>query len=202
MPQISRIFTNLLFALNKILIRVIRGKLFFVKSYTNKMTNNWDEIKWIFEPDGALRDIYVQNVEIEDWKILINYLNANHIVKYGLLGENKEINNIDLEYLIYYLNDETGELEVKIVSIIIDDIIINLHFFSIDEIEFDIDPKEIYSFDNYKKILDFMNKVSKILNKPLILTGENQRKFHLINVDFSKKTIKILTKKEAEQLWK
>lgn len=166
------------------------------------MTNNWDEIKWIFEPDGALRDIYVQKVEIEDWKILINYLNANHIVKYGLLGENKEINKIDLEYLIYYLNDETGELEVKIVSIIIDDIIINLHFFSIDEIEFDIDPKEIYSFDNYKKILDFMNKVSEILNKPLILTGENQRKFPLINVDFSKKTIKTLTKKEAEQLWK
>lgn len=166
------------------------------------MTNNWDEINWIFEPDGALRDIYVQDVEIEDWKILINYLNTNHIVKYGLVGENKEINKIDLEYLIYYLNDETGELEVKIVSIIIDDIIINLHFFSIDEIEFDIDPKEIYSFDNYKKILDFMNKVSEILNKPLILTGENQRKLPLINVDFSKKTIKTLTKKEAEQLWK
>ncbi|MGE6355155.1 hypothetical protein ACQKCJ_14905 [Flavobacterium sp. NPDC079362] len=41
---------------------------------------DWDEIKWIFEPDGALIDIYVQNVKIEDWKILINYLNANHIV--------------------------------------------------------------------------------------------------------------------------
>ncbi|WP_337964703.1 hypothetical protein [uncultured Flavobacterium sp.] len=164
------------------------------------MTNNWDEIKWIFEPDGALRDIYVRNVKTEDWKILINYLNINYIVRYGTLGENKEINKIDLEYLIHYLNDETGELEVKIVSIIIDDIVINLHFFSIDEIEFDVDPKEIYSFDNYKKLLGFMSEVSQILNKPLILTGENQIEFPLINVDFSKKIMNALTKKEAVRL--
>ena len=166
------------------------------------MINNWDEIKWIFEPDGSLIDIYAQNVKIEDWIILINYLNANHIVKYGPLGENKETNKIDLDYLIHLLNDKTGELELKIVSIIIDDIIINLHFFSIDEIEFDIDPKEIYSFDNYNKILDFMNKVSELLNKPLILSGENYSEFPLINLDFSKNLIKVLTKKEAKQLWK
>ena len=166
------------------------------------MINNWDEIKWIFEPDGSLIDIYVQNVKIEDWIILINYLNANHIVKYGPLGENKETNKIDLDYLIHLLNDKTGELELKIVSIIIDDIIINLHFFPIDEIEFDIDPKEIYSFDNYNKILDFMNKVSELLNKPLILSGENYSEFPLINLDFSKNLIKVLTKKEAKQLWK
>ena len=166
------------------------------------MINNWDEIKWIFEPDGSLIDIYVQNVKIEDWIILINYLNANHIVKYGPLGENKETNKIDLDYLIHLLNDKTGELELKIVSIIIDDIIINLHFFSIDEIEFDIDPKEIYSFDNYNKILDFMNKVSELLNKPLILSGENYSEFPVINLDFSKNLIKVLTKKEAKQLWK
>ncbi|CAA9200175.1 hypothetical protein [Flavobacterium collinsii] len=163
---------------------------------------NWNEIKWIFETDGSLRDIYVKNVKIEDWKILINYLNKNHIVKYGTTGENKEINKIDLEYLIHYLNDETGELEAKIASIIIDDIMINLHFFSIDEIELDIDPKEIYSFVNYRKILDFMVQLSELLDKPVILTGENQSEFPLINVDFSKKIIKTLTKKEAEQFWK
>jgi len=166
------------------------------------MTDNWDEIKWIFESDGSLRDIYVENVKIEDWKILINYLNTNHIVKYGPTGENEEINKIDLEYLIQYLNDETGELEAKMVSIIIHDIIINLHFFSVNEIEFDIAPKEIYSFDTYKKILNFMNQISEVLNKPLILTGENQSDFPLINVDFSKKLIKTLTQKEAEQLWR
>ncbi|MFH6987668.1 hypothetical protein ACHRVW_07975 [Flavobacterium collinsii] len=166
------------------------------------MITNWNEIKWIFETDGSLRDIYIKNTKIEDWEILINYLNINHILQYGPPGKNKETYKIDLEYVIHYFNDETGELETKIASIIIDDIIINLHFFSVDEIELDIDPKEIYSFDNYRKILGFMNQLSELLDKPVTLTGENQSESPLINVDFSKKIIKTLTKKEAEHFWK
>ena len=100
------------------------------------------------------------------------------------------------------LNDETGEMECKTVSIILGNIIINTHFFCIDEIEFDIDPKEINTIFDFEKVLNFINQISLILNKPVILTGENQREFPLIKVDFSKKLIKALTKKEAKQLWK
>jgi len=166
------------------------------------MKNNWEEINWIFEPDGTLRDIYVENVTIEEWMILIDYLNLNHFIRYGPTGENQLINLIDLEYSIQYLNDETGLMESKCASIIIDAIIINLHFFSIDQIEFDIDPKEINSFEDYKKIVNFMNQISQKLEKTVILTGENQIDFPLLKVDFSKETIKTLTKKEAMKLWK
>lgn len=168
----------------------------------SRMTNNWEEIKWIFEPDGTLRDIYVENVDIEDWKNLIDYLNANHILKYGPSDENQIINKIDKHYLIQLLTDVTGKLELKTVAIIIDDIIINTHFFTVDEIEFDIEPEEINSVDNYEKVLSFMNEISRILNKQLILTGENQIKFPLVTVEFSKNLIKALTKKDAEKLWK
>lgn len=165
------------------------------------MTNNWEEIKWIFEPDGTLRDIYVENVDIKDWKILIDYLNANHIVKYGPSDDNKIINRIDKDYLIQLLTDNTGKMELRTVSIIIDSIIINTHFFKVGEIEFDIEPKEINSVANYEKVLNFMNEISRILNKQLILTGENQSEFPLVKVEFSKKLIKALTKKEVEKLW-
>ena len=165
------------------------------------MTNNWEEIKWIFEPDGTLRDIYVENVNIEDWKILIDYLNANHILKYGPSNDNKIVNKADKDYLIKLLSDETGEMELKTLSIIVENIIINTHFFTIDEIEFDIEPREINSETDYEKLLSFMNEISKILNKPLILTGENQIDFPLIKMDFSKGLIKALTKKDAEKLW-
>ncbi|BDU25344.1 hypothetical protein [Flavobacterium sp. GSB-24] len=166
------------------------------------MCNIWEEIEWIFEFDGSLRDIYVENVTIEDWKILIDFLNLNHLTQYGVTGENEIKNEIDKEYLILMMNDETDTMECKTVSIIIDDIIINTHFFSADEIEFDIDPREIKSFEDYIKVVNFMNQISKILNKPLILTGENQKDFPLIKVDFSKNLIKTLTKKEAIKLWK
>ncbi len=166
------------------------------------MTNNWEEIKWIFEPDGTLRDIYVENVDIEDWKILIDYLNTNHIVKYGPSDDNQIINKINKEYLIQLLTDVTGKLELKTVTIIIDNIIINTHFFTVDEIEFDIEPEEINSVEDYEKVLSFMNKISRVLNKQLILTGENQIQFPLVTVEFSKNLIKALTKKDPEKLWK
>ncbi len=173
-----------------------------LKKSKSRMTNNWEEIKWIFEPDGTLRDIYVENVDIEDWKILIDYLNANHIVKYGPSDDNQIINKIDKDYLIQLLTDVTGKLELKTVAIIIDDIIINTHFFTVDEIEFDIEPKEINSVEDYKKVLSFMNEISRILNRQLILTGENQIQFPLVRVEFSKNLINALTKKDAEKLWK
>jgi hypothetical protein len=93
-------------------------------------------------------------------------------------------------------------MELKTVSIIIDSLIINTHFFTVDEIEFDIEPKEINSVANYEKVLNFMNEISRILNKQLILIGENQSEFPLVRVEFSKKLIKALTKKEVQKLWK
>jgi hypothetical protein len=161
------------------------------------MTTNWEEIKWIFEPDGALRDIYVENVDIEDWKILIDYLNTNYTVKYS----SSEVNKINKDYVIQLLTDLTGEMDLKTVSIIIDNIIINSHFFSINEIEFDIKPEEIDSVISYEKVLSFMNEISRILNKQLILTGENQIECPLIKVDYSNKIAKALTKKEVKELW-
>ena len=166
------------------------------------MKNNWEEIKWIFEPDGSLRDIYVKNVTIEDWKILIDYLNASYIIKYGSANDNKIANKADKDYLIKLLTDGAGEMELKTVSIIIENIIINTHFFTIDVIEFDIEPREINSETNYVKLIGFMNEISRILTKPLILTGENQIDFPLIETDFSKGLIKALTMKDAKKLWK
>lgn len=162
------------------------------------MKNNWKEIKWIFEPDGSLRDIYVKNVTIEDWKILIDYLNASYIIKYGSANDNKIANKADKDYLIKLLTNGAGEMELKTVSIIIENIIINTHFFTIDVIEFDIEPREINSETNYEKLIGFMNKISRILTKPLILTGENQIDFPLIETDFSKGLIKALTMKDAK----
>ena len=39
---------------------------------------DWDDIKWIFELDGTLRDIYVQEVSIIDWENLIDLLNKRY----------------------------------------------------------------------------------------------------------------------------
>jgi len=32
---------------------------------------DWSSQKADFEPDGSLRDIYIQNATIEDWKLVV-----------------------------------------------------------------------------------------------------------------------------------
>ncbi|MEN2402242.1 hypothetical protein GKZ90_0020805 [Flavobacterium sp. MC2016-06] len=156
------------------------------------MTINWNNVKWIFKPEGSLRDIYVKNVNIADLIILIDYLNQNYLLKYGTTGENK----IDKDYVLQYLNDDTGESEIKTASIFIGEIMINIHFFDDTEIEFDIDPSEINSNIDFEIIIRFMNNISQILNKEVILTGENESEYPLITVNYLTQSITVINKNQ------
>lgn len=93
-------------------------------------------------------------------------------------------------------------MECRTASIIIDSIVINTHFFSDQQIEFDIDPREINSSLDLERILRFMRSISSILQKEIILSAENsENDFPLIKVDVSKEITNILTEEEAKRLW-
>ena len=161
------------------------------------MTQNWDNIKWIFEPDGwLLRDIYIQDVSLTDWKQLIDFLNCTYNLKFG----EEDLIQIDKEYVINYLTDNTGEIESKTLRIDLDGIDVHCYFFLQDEIEFDIVSKDIKSFSDFGKLEEFMTAISKVLKKQITLTGENDPKFPLIKIDYEKEIYKILTKQEAKEL--
>lgn len=157
------------------------------------MNRNWKDIKWIFEPDGSLIDIYVQEISLNDWRKVINLINEKYEVKYD--GTKR----IDEQYTIEYLTDATGEMESKSATIHLGEIQVNCHFFLDDQIEFDIDPKEINSIKDFEAIEAFMIDISAELNNQVILTGENDIKFPLIKIDTKRRINKILTKDEMNE---
>jgi hypothetical protein len=165
------------------------------------MKRNWDNIKWIFEIDGTLRDIYVQEVSISDWEKLIDLLNEKYSVRYVITDEVRNPNQIDKEYVIKFLTDEAGEMDSPFVSIDIGEIQINCHFFLTDQIEFDLNPEQINSIEDFEKVKKFMEIVSQSLSNQVTLTGENSPKFPLIKVDKVKRIRKILTEGEAKNFW-
>ena len=159
------------------------------------MKRNWQDIKWIFEPDGALRDIYVQEVSLNDWKKIIDLLNEKYKISSG--GNNQ----IDKSYVIEYLTDEAGEIESKSASVFLGGIRLNCHFFLADQIEFDVDPKEVNSIEDFELIENFMANVSKSLNNQITLTDENHPKFPLVKIDSNRGINKILTEEEVKEYW-
>ena len=160
------------------------------------MTRNWNDIKWIFKPDGSLRDIYVQDVTLSDWEKLIDFLNLNYDIKFG----EDEKNRIDKDYVIEYLKDETGEMESKSLKIDFNGVNFHCYFFLPDQIEFDIDPREIKTVSDFESIEKFMISISRTLKNQVTLTGENSPEFPLIKIDFEKDVNIVLTEKEATEL--
>jgi len=159
------------------------------------MKRDWNNIKWIFEPDGALRDIYVQEVSLRDWKNLTDLINEKYTVIYE--GEKK----IAKQDVIEYLTDKTGEVECKTVSIELEKIQLNCHFFLEDEIEFDIDPKQINSLEDFELVEKFMIDLSKSLDNQITLTYENDSKFPLVKIDVNRGVNRILTEEEVKEYW-
>lgn len=166
------------------------------------MTEQFEKHRWIFEPDGSLLDIYIQETTLNDWLTLIEFLNANYKLKYGPTSENESEDKINKDYITTYLTDKTGEREGRTVSILADNLVFNCHFFLQDEIEFDANPKEFNGQKDFETIIAFMTAVSKALNKEIILTPENSSQFPLITIDAKSGYIKISSQDELKQLHK
>lgn len=158
------------------------------------MKRDWNEIKWIFEPDGSLRDIYIQDISLNEWEKLIDCLNDNFSLTYA----NKD--KIDKGNVLKYLRSKSGELESRLVSINLEGLKINCHLFLAQQIEFDLDPKEIKSIGDFELIEHFMVCISDALQQQVTLTGESTPQFPLFKVDSKNGINKILTEKEAEDL--
>ena len=166
-----------------------------------KFDRNWNKAKWIFKTNSGLKDIYVQDVDSSDWEKLVEFLNSEYTLIFGVDKKNGT-DRIDFDFVQKMWSDETGELETKSLTINLNGVIIKSYFFCSEQIEFDIQPTEIKSGSELNLILDFMQSISNCLKKQLTLTEENQAEFPLIKVDFENGIEKILTKKEAKRIWK
>ena len=57
---------------------------------------------------------------------------------------------------------------------------LNCSFYAEDEIEFDLDPRDVSSEDEFLRVMDFMRLIGKRLAKDVLLTEENAHDFVLI----------------------
>ncbi|GET25995.1 hypothetical protein [Prolixibacter sp. NT017] len=158
------------------------------------MTRNWNDIQWIFEADGSLRDIYVQDISLQEWEKLIDHLNDNFNLTYS------DNDKIDKKYVLRYLQDTSGEMESKSLTINLGQIKVNCYFFISEQIEFDIDPKDVNSLNDFEKIEKFMTSISEALQEQVTLTAANNPEFPLFKIDTKNEINKILTEKEASEI--
>jgi len=142
---------------------------------------NWTDLKnRIYYWDGSWRDIYVLQTTIEDNKKWTDFVNQNYRIDWFNGLSQKDENRIDFDVIKGFWN---GNHDLRSTAkIFIDNIQINNHFFIDSEIENDIDPRKINSFEDHLRILKYMSDLSLLLGKPTILTPENDKEIVLMKV--------------------
>lgn len=142
---------------------------------------NWTQLKKeIYYCDGSLRDIYVFQTNLEDNEKWTNLVNQLYSVKWFNGLTQTEEQKIDIQVIRGYLKGEHSLCSSA--NVYIDKIQINNHFFIDNQIENDISPTEINNIDDHEKIINYMSVISVLLDKPVILTPENEQETILIRV--------------------
>jgi hypothetical protein len=130
-----------------------------------------DDLKLLFDkilvPGGSLIDIVIQDTTSKDWnKLFIELKKSSYILK--LFRDSLKI-DIPEDLLSLFTNKDY----CYILRIQEENICINCHFFSIKEIEFDIDPRDFVAEEQYKIVIEFMLFLNRTLSKEVCLTTEN-----------------------------
>jgi len=111
----------------------------------------WQEVKGAFLQDSSFRDIFVLGSKLDDWPNVLQVLKA---AEYGIVQSLPA----DIEKAI----EENYELGC-LLRVDLGGPVLNCHFFPEEEIEFDLDPRELLSIDAAERVFLFMSRLGRAL---------------------------------------
>jgi hypothetical protein len=128
----------------------------------------WTDLASEFEWDGSWRDIYVIGATVDDWQRVLDALSALSP------GPSFYVNG-EPAPMPARMEDVFGQRETSSFFLTLDigNVGLKCHFFDDEEIEFDLDPREIKGPTELKAVSDFMTLLADRTDKTAILTHEN-----------------------------
>lgn len=143
---------------------------------------NWEYLKEkIYYWDGAWLDIYVFNIEEQNWFEWVNFVNNTYRISWHNGRTQKNQNQIDFNVIEDYWNS-TSEYVSTGTIYLNNKIEIKAHFFDNSEFENDIDPREFQNMEDHEQLMKYLKQVSKIMKREVVLTPENCPETPLIKV--------------------
>ena len=124
--------------------------------------------------DGSLRDVYLSNTSQEDWNAFLA-LATQYPSEYLFDGEVKDMPNL---VAIFENREGTHLLRITVGAAQI-----NCHFFTHEEIELDIDPRQVKSQETHTAILGFVEAVADATGKLARITPENSPELPILSYE-------------------
>jgi hypothetical protein len=124
----------------------------------------YDEVSGLWEIEGSLRDVYVLQTDLSDWKRFLVF-SSRFSCTYTFDGAMSALPEVDS---IFLNRDGSHLLRVNLGTATA-----SCHFFVASEIELDLDPREIQSPKAHGEVLAFLEGLAGAVGKPVLLTPEN-----------------------------
>jgi hypothetical protein len=141
----------------------------------------WDTCRREFEPDGALRDIYVHGTTIAHWRTLFDVLRATYTLEYSVDGTARPLPTI-VDEAFTTRDTASPSLHFRVGGIVV-----ACHFFTTAEIEFDISPREVTSQATLDELLGFLRLVGDTLGRAVIMSYESDERHPFITYEPSRR---------------
>ena len=130
----------------------------------------WASVKDEFEWDGSWRDIYVLDTGPEEWSSFLEFVSQNQSeIDFYIDGEKTD------QPSPVSIGEALRMHEKGAPTLLVNKggLIFACHFFTDEEIEMDIDPRQVDSNDRYKTLIDFCQGLSLAVSGQVIVTPEN-----------------------------
>lgn len=130
---------------------------------------DWTEVAPLFEPDGRLRDLYVLDAGPEGWQAVIDGLRTLDPPAIFETDGEPALMPARIEDVFAVWKRASPSLRWNAGNVVV-----NLHFFRSDDIEFDIDPADVCEPEDWQALGGFMLWLAERAQRPVILTPENK----------------------------
>ncbi|MDR3458650.1 MAG: hypothetical protein P4N60_14465 [Verrucomicrobiae bacterium] len=135
----------------------------------------WETVKDDFRWDGSLRDIYITPATMDDWGavyvLLRDYPDAEFLVDGGKQPLPPKTERI---FELHATSSPMLRIQAGRALVV-------FHFLSSEEVECDVDPREVVSQADLDALLGFVRQLGEATKKKVVITPENLRSEPIIS---------------------
>lgn len=159
----------------------------------------WDDVERFFDPDlmGSLPDVLVPGTSVEDWQTLLDLVGASGWrCQYSVGGTVIPVPRAEV-VLCRPADAECPELRVWPTA----DVLAIFRFYSVEEIDFDVDLRELQDQERLDRFCAFLTLIGRRLGKPVVMYGEGGAPSHpLLGFDVEADRVVVLAEPLARRL--
>lgn len=153
----------------------------------------WGDVKAFFDPDlvGSLPDVLVPETSVEDWQAVLDLVGASDWTCHYSEGETVlPVPRAEVA-LSRPADAECPELRVWPTA----DVLAIFRFYSVEEIDFDVDLRELQGQERLDMFCGFLTVIGRRLGKPVVMYCEGGAPSHpVLGFDVESDQVVLLVK--------